>query len=118
MNKERITFSTSTVFLKGTEREAWFKAATCGKKDIIESLLLKNPDVNTKSNSGGETALINAAWNGHKDVVKLLLENNADVDAKDDKGRTALIRAARILSNPDPEHFDIEGWSELAIKQN
>ena len=62
--------------------------------------------MNTRSISGRETALISAAWNGHKDVVKLL---NADVDAKDDKGRTALIRAARILSNPDPEHFDIEG---------
>ena len=60
-----------------------------GRTDILQGLLDRGVDVNTKD-SGGNTALIWASWYGHTGSVKLLLENGADVHIKNLFGDTAL----------------------------
>lgn len=64
-------------------------AAQKGHTDIVQELLGKGTDANTK-NTKGLTALMLAAQNGHTETVSLLIENKANVNAKDLLGFTAL----------------------------
>jgi ankyrin repeat protein len=58
-------------------------------KDVVELLLAKGADVNSKDNNGNRP-LHWAAEMGCEDVVKLLLANGADVNARDYNGFTPL----------------------------
>jgi len=51
-------------------------AALYGHKDVSESLLASQADVNAKDNQG-DTPVQWAARNGHKDVVELLRQHGA-----------------------------------------
>ncbi|CAG8399175.1 unnamed protein product [Penicillium salamii] len=61
--------------------------------DIIESLLDRSEDIETRDYSGN-TALHLAAQEGHMTASKILCERGASCEAKNDNGKTALIRAA------------------------
>ena len=65
-------------------------AAENGHEAVVELLVEKGADVNSKEDRDGRTPLWWAAENGHEEVVKLLLEKGADVDSKDEYSRTPL----------------------------
>lgn len=58
--------------------------------ELIKLIIKKGGDVNVRSNSIGETALMMAAQKGNFKIVKLLLDSGADITIKDDTGHTAL----------------------------
>jgi ankyrin repeat protein len=64
-------------------------AAEKGYTQIVQLLLDRGADINTRSGMG-VTALMLATQRNHIDVVKLLITQGADVNAKDDRGFTAL----------------------------
>ncbi|KAI1080953.1 ankyrin repeat-containing domain protein [Whalleya microplaca] len=65
------------------------QASLHGFKDIVQSLLIHEADINCREHSG-QTALHCAAGNGHEDIVQLLLNKSCRTDVKDDQGRTPL----------------------------
>jgi ankyrin repeat protein len=66
-----------------------------GHKDIVQLLLNKGADLESKSNSG-RTPLSWAAKSGDKDIVQLLLDKGADHELKEDYGQTPLSRTVLI----------------------
>ncbi|XWW93931.1 hypothetical protein V2A60_001870 [Cordyceps javanica] len=75
-------------------RDSWFlRAAGQGQEAIVELLLDKGADINTKDKAC-RTPLSWAAEQGHENVAKLLLDNDADTDSRDSCGRTPLSWAA------------------------
>jgi hypothetical protein len=78
---------------RSEDAHALLVAAYEGKADVVEELLGRGVDVNSRDEQGG-TALIHAATWGRTDVVKVLLEHGADIDVQTDGGNTALIGAA------------------------
>ena len=66
-----------------------YLAAGEGHKEIVELLIAKGANVNTKTDEGS-TPLHSATANEHENIAELLIEKGADVNAKDNKGRTAL----------------------------
>lgn len=95
--------------------DAFVKAARAGHIEIINYLISKGLNINTK-NTVGETALMVAANRGNINLVKELLKLGADINQKDDHGKTALIHAAiggvvsfiREEGSPGPEMDEIE----------
>jgi ankyrin repeat protein len=69
-------------------------AAANGHKAMVELLLAKGADVNSRDSSG-QTALHLAAENGFQSVAEALLANKADVNARDKNQVTPLHLAAR-----------------------
>jgi ankyrin repeat protein len=69
-------------------------AAQNGHKDVVESLLANNAEVNAR-NSNGDTPLHDAVLKSHKQVAELLLNNGAEVNAKNQDGIMPLYMAAR-----------------------
>jgi ankyrin repeat protein len=65
-----------------------------GQEAVVELLLEKGADVESKSRYGSQTPLLLAVGNGHKAVVKLLLEKGANVECKSRYGRRPLWYAA------------------------
>lgn len=65
-------------------------AAANNNTELVEELLKKGADVNTRFES--QTPLIAAAT--YPEIVKLLIDKGADVDAQDLRGQTALTRAS------------------------
>src|SRR5262249_35818779 len=61
---------------------AW--ACEFGRTSVVEFLLQKSIDVDTKLKHDGQTGLHWAAAGGHVDTVKLLLLRGAQVDVKDE----------------------------------
>jgi ankyrin repeat protein len=66
-----------------------------GHEAVVELLLEKGADMESRDMNYGQTPLWCAAKEGHEAVVKLLLEKGADVESKDRVGRTPLSGAAR-----------------------
>ncbi|KAK4210289.1 hypothetical protein QBC37DRAFT_35880 [Rhypophila decipiens] len=76
-------------------RRLLVSGARNGDMAVVQLLLEKNADLETKDTEYGRTPLSWAARNGHEAVVKVLLEKNADLETKDTKyGRTPLSWAA------------------------
>jgi ankyrin repeat protein len=86
-------------------RSALMFAALAGHKNVVNFLLTKGADVNTRD-VYGNIALILAAENGRKSVVKLLLDGKesidrctCDVNAKNKCGNTSLLTAVEYRQN-------------------
>ena len=77
-------------------------AAKSGHLEIIQLLLERGADINTRDRKG-KTALHLAAKSGHLDITKLLLERGADASIATNRGLTArdLVRKEDIR-----RHFD------------
>jgi ankyrin repeat protein len=73
------------------------------KPEIISALLKGGADVNGKDDDTGSTALMRAANKGVDDthVYRLLLDSGARVNDTNQIGRTALMDAAEVCSNPE-----------------
>lgn len=94
------------------------------RKKIIELLLDKGADVNTKTDDG-EMPLHSAIRTSKIDIVELLLAKGADVNATDQNGQTPLHLAARyatldilkllMTKNPDVNVKDRNGRTPLDI---
>lgn len=69
------------------------RAAEFGTTSMVELLLERGGDIETKDKEGC-TLLILAAKNGHEDTVKCLVERSAKIEETDELGRTALSWAA------------------------
>jgi len=88
--------------------EAWEYTPLCcsaanGHKDIVEFLITKGADVNTKGKHRS-TPLGNAAFCGHREVVELLIANGAEINPK-----------SRLTSST-PLHRAILGGNETVVK--
>jgi ankyrin repeat protein len=68
-------------------------AAMFGHKDMVELLLTKGADVNSKDTSCGRTPL-HYAWN--EPIAELLLTNKSEVDARGKDGETPLFMAVNF----------------------
>ncbi|KAF1970588.1 ankyrin, partial [Bimuria novae-zelandiae CBS 107.79] len=62
-------------------------AAQYGHEAVVELLLNKGADLETKDKNG-QTPFLRAAEGGHKAVVELLLDKGADLETKGKNGRT------------------------------
>jgi casein kinase I family protein HRR25 len=69
-------------------------AAFKGQKAVVQLLLDKGAELESKDIECGQTPLSYAAENGHKEVVELLLDNGAKLESKDKDGQTPLSYAA------------------------
>ncbi len=65
-------------------------AASKGHLNIVEYLLEKGADINAKTGSNGNTALIIAILSKEDQTAKLLIMNNANVNIQNNIGGTAL----------------------------
>jgi hypothetical protein len=70
-------------------------AAAYGKCELVEYLISRGANLNSKTEIAGLTPFHIAALNGQKDVVELLLAKGADVNAKTTAGETPLRLALR-----------------------
>ncbi|XP_035703978.1 ankyrin repeat domain-containing protein 17 isoform X5 [Folsomia candida] len=74
-------------------------------------------DVDSATESSGETSLSIAAGQGHLEVVEFLLERNASIEHRDKKGCTPLILAAdggheKVVDRLISQGADVEAQSE------
>ncbi|CDK30207.1 ankyrin repeat domain-containing protein [Candidatus Babela massiliensis] len=61
---------------------------------VTVKLILAGVDVNSKSQYGGNTALMKASYGGYKEVVEILIKSGASINTKNNNGFTALMRAS------------------------
>ena len=73
-----------------------FYASNKGHKKIIELLLEKGADVNSKMENG-MTALHLSAWDHEKEIAELLIVNGADINAMNMGSQTPLDRAIQRI---------------------
>ena len=77
-------------------RTALMIAASAGKTDVVELLLVKGANPNMADYKEGRTALIVAAEAGHAEAARSLLNKGADPNVKDRFGETAMSNAQRL----------------------
>jgi ankyrin repeat protein len=83
-------------------KDAFAWACEFGRTSIVDFLLRRGIDINTKLKHHGQTGLHWAAYSGHVDTVKLLLEHGAPIDAKDESyGGTPLGWALYAWGGPE-----------------
>ena len=70
-------------------------AVLTGRKDIVELLISKGADPNSR-NAFGDSLLFSAIERDFADCVELLLNSGVDVNALSPKGWTPLMRAASL----------------------
>lgn len=70
-------------------------AAGSGNKDIVNLLIEKGLDINSKTDNE-MTVLTQAVYSGNKNVVKMLIDNGADVNLPADQGITSLLLASAL----------------------
>ncbi len=75
---------------------ALYWAARCGKRKIVEFLIDRGLDVNSRDYKNEDEAVIGAMKNKHYDIVKILLEHGADPDAEDYWDGSLLQQAANL----------------------
>ncbi len=73
------------------------EACRSGAFDVVQKLLLTDPEMARTRDAHGSTALHAAGARGHRDVVQLLLQHDADPNARD------------AGDNATPLHFAAEG---------
>jgi ankyrin repeat protein len=99
-----------------------------GHREIVEELLGKGADVNSRTDRGG-TALAVAAENGHRGIVKDLLDKGAQINAANIvDGVTALIEASKnghgevvqalLDKGADVNARDREGWTAVTVARD
>jgi len=90
------------------------EASKTGHEEIVNVLIEKGVDVNTKDEYGF-TPLSYAALKGHEDVVDRLIENGADVNIKNDWGGTALVQAV-FFGHIDIAKVLIDNGADMDVK--
>lgn len=70
------------------KEDAFFNAASEGRKDEVEKMIAKGIDVNSVD-SLGRSAIVGAAKNKHLDVVKTIVKAGADFDSVDEALKVA-----------------------------
>ncbi|GAI46299.1 unnamed protein product, partial [marine sediment metagenome] len=99
------------IWLECTDKWDWtplHHAAWRGNKDVVELLIAKGADVNTKG-SAGYTSLLYAAQSGHSEIAKLLIAKGADIEAKADMGVAPLMVAVLYNHNDIAEMLIAKG---------
>lgn len=86
-------------------------AAINGDKEVLELLLDRGANVNSRDEYGN-TPLMKASQWGHLGLVKLLLERGADLALKNKYGKTALALAS------DNSRLDVARYLRSIINQN
>jgi ankyrin repeat protein len=61
---------------------------------LMETILTKGGDIQSRNQNSGATLLMTAAANNYLETVELLLNRGADINAPDSSGHTALMEAA------------------------
>jgi len=69
-------------------------AASHGRLRIVELLLQRGVDIDSRSGDSNATPLMFASLGNYSDVVKALAHAGADIEARDTVGATALMRSA------------------------
>lgn len=101
------------------EKAEWHQWADAGDVAIIQALLAKSADANTRD-AKGRTALMVAAANSSPAVVQALLEAKAEINAQDNSGVTALmhvIEAGRIQQAPQLFSQELQTSVEMAKRR-
>jgi ankyrin repeat protein len=68
-----------------TDFEALIDAATTGSLEQAEAILHHHPELISRRDANGATALHHAAFAGHSDLARLLVQRGAEINARDTK---------------------------------
>jgi ankyrin repeat protein len=91
-------------------------AVAYGRRDIVELLINKGAEIDSKTNNGG-TSLSLAAQLGNRDIAELLINMGAEIDSKANNGGTPL-RAAAIYGQRDVAELLINKGADINSKDN
>ena len=87
-----------------------------GKKDIVELVIAKLPDVNAKDNKGRSP--LHREGSKQKEVVELLIAKGADVNAQDKNGWTLLYRQAEQADRKEIAELLIAKGADVNARDN
>ncbi len=87
-----------------------------GHEEIVELLVAKGADLNTKDNSG-KTPLHEAASSGNQEIVELFVVKGADIQARDSDNRTPLHEAAYNGNQEIVKLFVVKG-TDIQARDN
>ena len=96
-------------------------AAMLGRKDVVEQMLAKNPDLINAKGAHGISLIAHAAWSNNVELVKMLYERGATVGTGHALGNAVMkgdVRVARWIienGNPDFNWRNYEGKSLLNL---
>jgi hypothetical protein len=83
-------------------RNAFWVACEFGRTSVVEYLLQRFPDLQSKQNDSGQTGLHEAALGGHADTVRVLMRHDPPVDVQNIWGGTPLSSVLWSTINGDP----------------
>ncbi|KAH0565988.1 hypothetical protein GP486_000615 [Trichoglossum hirsutum] len=105
------------------DQSALYLAARFGHQDVVEEILRREPNTDTRTGGFQWTALHIAAQNGHQLVVQRLLDAHADIEATTNDHETPLYLAAHngresvmetlLERGSNVESRDNIGWTVL-----